>query len=271
MPDLSVVIVSYNTCALLRNCLRSLQESTGLALEIIVVDNASSDGSAAMVRAEFPQVILLAQPLNTWYCGGNNIGIARAKAEYVLLLNPDTEVAADALVRMHRFLAEHPAYVGVSAQLRYPDGSVQRTCAKISSSRYLLLDYTLLGYLFPAQRARLRAETLYADWDRQSDRAVEALPGACTLMRRRDLWLDDDLLLYFPEDALAQRHQRPAYFLAAAKIKHHEKSSTRRFFATRIFFRDLLVYSRRHHGLPAMLLLWLFSRPLYWAMWLKRR
>ena len=77
MPDLSVIIVSYNTCDLLRNCLLSLRESVGLALEIIVVDNASSGRQRGDGADEFPEARLLAQTLNTWYCGGNNIGIAR--------------------------------------------------------------------------------------------------------------------------------------------------------------------------------------------------
>ena len=91
------------------------------------------------------------------------------------------------------------------------------------------------------------------------------------MMRREDIWLDDDLLLYFPEDTLAQNQERKFRFLGAARITHHEKSSTRSFFATRIFFRDMLVYCRKQHGLSRMLLLWLLSRPVYWLMWLKNR
>lgn len=271
MPDLSVVIVSYNTRRLLRDCLRSLRASVGLALEVIVVDNASSDGSADMVRDEFPEVVLLAQPQNTWYCGGNSIGVSRAAADIVLLLNPDTVVAPDALARMRRFLMDSPDVVGVTAQMRYPDGQIQPTCSKIPSYFSLLLNYTALGFLLPMTKKRVRADLLYADWDRESSRAVEVIPGSCTMMRRGDIRLDDDLLLYFPEDALARRHRRPSYFLAKAKIKHYEKSSTRTRLAATIFFRDMFVYCRKHHGILPMLLLWCLSRPIYWAMWLKNR
>lgn len=271
MPDLSVVIVSYNTRDLLRNCLRSLRASVGLDLEIIVVDNASSDGSAEMTRAEFPEVILLAQRFNAWYCGGNNIGIEAARADTVLLLNPDTEVAADALALMHRFLLQRPDYVGATAQLAYPDGEIQPTCARVPAWRNLLMSYTVLGYLLPTLKRELHKKVTYGDWDRRADRDVEAIPGACTMMRRADIRLDEDLLLYFPEEALARRHQKPMRFLAAARIRHHEKSSTRNWFASRIFFRDMLVYCRKHHGLAKMLLLWLLSRPVYWLMWLKNR
>ena len=271
MPDLSVVIVSYNTRRLLRDCLLSLCASRGLALEIIVVDNNSPDGSADMARDEFPDVILLAQSENAWFCGGNNIGISRASADYVLLLNPDTVAAPDALARMHRFLVDNPHFVGVTAQMRYPDGRIQPTCSKIPGYDSLLLDYTLLGWLFPKAKKRVHADLFYADWARRGSREVEVIPGSCSLMRREDIRLDDDLLLYFPEETLAQRHRRPAYFLADAHIAHHEKSSTQTWQATSIFFRDMFVYSRKHHGRLAMLLLWLLSRPVYWGMWLKSR
>ncbi len=271
MPELSVIIVSYNTRDLLRNCLRSLRASQGVDLEIIVVDNASADGSAAMVRDEFPEARLLAQSANSWYCGGNNIGLEAARADHALLLNPDTEIAGDAPARLLRFARSHPEYVGVTAQLVYPHGAIQPTCAALPRYLDLLLNYSALKFLLPARSQRSQAAMTYADWDRRSDRDVAAIPGACTLMRRDDARLDEDLLLYFPEEDLARRHRRKMRFLASARVLHHEKSSTRNWLATRIFFRDLLVYCRKHHGGPRMLLLWLLSRPLYWLMWLKNR
>ena len=271
MFDLSVVIVSYNTRELLRACLQALRASVGLRLEVIVVDNASADGSAEMTRRAFPEVVLLEQTRNTWYCGGNNIGIRRATADYALLLNPDTEVAPEALALMQRFLHEHPDYAGVTAQLRYPGGEIQRTGSQLPSYRSLLLDYSILGNLLPRLKSRVHEQIYYGQWDRRSDREIQVMPGSCTMMKRADLWLDDDLLLYFPEDMLASQHGQRAYFLAAAKITHHEKSSTRSWFATRIFFRDLLVYCRKRHGRAKTLLLWLLSRPLICFLWLKKR
>ena len=271
MPDLSVVIVNYNTRDLLRNCLLSLRASQGLGLEIIVVDNASSDGSAEMVRADFPEVRLLAQSLNSWFCAGNNIGIRAAKADALLLLNPDTNVAPDALAQMLGFLRDNPDYAGVTSQLRYPDDAIQRTCSRRTGYRDLLLDHSALGYLLPGLRRQAKARRFYGEWDRQSDRDVEVMPGSCAMLRRQGIQLDEDLLLYFPEDTLALAQERKCRYLSAAKIWHHEKSATGSFFATRIFFRDMLVYCRKQFGMPRMLLLWLLSRPVYWLMWLKRR
>lgn len=268
---LSVVIVNYNARDLLRACLHSLQASEDVALEIIVVDNASQDGSAQMVRAEFPTVRLLAQTTNTWFCGGNNIGSAAATSDYVLLLNPDTVVAPDALHQMVAFLSSHNDYIGVTAQLIYPNGGIQRTCSRVPTYAYLLANHTPLGALFPRWRAHLNAHHWYEGWARDVDFDVAAIPGSCTLMRKKDVWLDDDLLLYFPEDDLAARHQGKCRFLASAKIEHHEKSVTKTWLATTIYFRDLLVYTRKHHGLLATALLWVLSRPLLWGIWLRRR
>ena len=271
VAELSVVIVSYNTRDLLRNCLLSLRRSRGIDLEVIVVDNASADGSADIVRRDFPEVQLLAQSLNTWFCGGNNIGIQHAGADYVLLLNPDTEVAPDALALMRRFLRDNSDYAAVTAQLRYPHGAIQRTCSAIPGYGHLLLSHTILGTLLRARKRRIHEALFYGDWDRASDRDVAVVPGSCMLMRRSDVRLDDDLLLYFPEDTLARQLGGKARFLATAKVVHHEKSSTQSWFATSIFFRDMLVYCRKQHGSARMLLLWMLSRPVYWLMWLKNR
>lgn len=269
-PEISVVIVNYNTRDFLRACLQSLVEQP-LAIEIIVVENASQDGSAAMVRESFPDVRLLAQTRNTWYCGGNNIGIDAATADWVLLLNPDTVVAPDALTLLLETARERPDYAGATGRLIYPNGETQRTGSRIPRLAYLLANHTLPGLLLRRWKRRLNDEHWYAGWERDRDHDVSVAPGSCLLMRRSELRLDDDLLLYFPEDDLAQRVQRPFRFVAAARIEHHEKSATQSWLATRVYFRDLIVYVRKHHGLIAATLMWLLSRPLLVAMWLRRR
>lgn len=266
--ELSVVIVNYNTRELLRACLQSLMNQPTDA-EIIVVDNASSDGSAAMVAEAFPDVRLLAQAENTWFCGGNNLGIAAARGDYVLLLNPDTIVARHTLGTLLSFIKQHPGYAGCTAQMRYPDGQIQRTCSRTPSIAYLFANHTPL-MLLKSWQARLNAHHWYAEWDRESDKDVEVVPGSCTMMHRNDIILDSDLRLYFPEDDLAQRIQRPFRYLAAAQITHYEKAATQNWAATRNYYRDLFIYTHKHHGWAVMALLWLLSRPLYWGMWLKK-
>lgn len=265
-PDLAVVIVNYNTRDLLHACLIALQAST-IPLEIIVVDNHSRDGSAAMVARDFPSAKLLALDENTWFCGGNNRGIAAAKAPYVLMLNPDTEVAPGACETMLAVLKANPQLAGVTGRLVYPTGETQQTCSRLPNFPDLLIEHSLLRLIPPLTESRRRARW-YADWGRDTDRDVEVAPGSCVLLRREAAPLNGDLRLYFPEEDLAQRLQRPFRFVAGARIVHHEKASTRSWLATAVYFDDLMIYTHTYHGSLAAGLLWLFSRPLYAGMWL---
>ena len=261
-PRLSVVSVNYGTLDYLRACLRALAAST-LQPEFIVVDN---DGSAAPLAREFPHIRLLPQAQNRFFCGGNNVGIRAARGHYLLLLNPDTLPQPDALETLVAFMDAHPDYHGATLQLRWPDGRIQRTCARVPSWGYLLLTHALPVQQLPlAWRRRIKARQWYADWGRDSDRDVAVMPGSCLLMRREDLWLDDELLLYFPEDTLGHRFAGARFrFLSGSYITHFEKSVTRTSFARRTYWRDLLLYTRKQHGPARAALLWLFTRPLYW-------
>ncbi len=266
-PQVSVIIVNYRTRAHLEKCLPALAACM-LSIEVIIVDN---DGSAAGLDTAYPTVRVLPQPENSWFCGGNNIGIAAARGQYVLLLNPDTIPQPGALESLVTFMNAHPDYRGATVQLRYPDGRIQRTCSRIPTYSALLLNHTPLGVLLSGWRRRVNAHQWYEDWTRDSARDVEVLPGSCLLMRRADVWLNTDLRLYFPEDDLAQRyHGQKFRFLADSCILHDEKSVTQSWQATQIYFRDLLRYTRQHHGGLAWALLTLLSRPLLWGMALRR-
>jgi hypothetical protein len=271
VPAVSIVIVNYNTRDDLRLCLASLRNSSTPA-EVIVVDNASSDGSAAMVCSDFPEVCLIEPGFNTWYCGGNNLGIDAARSDYVLLLNPDTVVEPGSVGAMLSYLSAHREYAGVTMQLRYADGGVQRTCSRTITYRYLLLTHTILTYLMPRARSELEREHWYGEWKRDSDHDVETVPGSCTLMRRADLRYDEHLWLYFPEDDLALRLAgRKFRFLAAPHITHREKAATKSWRGISLYYRDMFVFSRAHFGGWRTALLWLLSRPLYWGMALRWR
>lgn len=261
-----MVIVNYRTRAHLERCLPALAADP-LLPEVIVVDN---DGSAAGL--DFPRTRILPQPVNRWFCDGNNIGIDAARGHYVLLLNPDTIPQSGALAALVDFMDTHPDYTGATIQLRYPDGRIQRTCSRIPTYAALLANHTPLGWLHPRWRARLNAQQWYAGWGRDTDRDVEVLPGSCLLMRRADLRLNDDLLLYFPEDDLARRFAGARFrFLAAAHILHDEKAVTRTGLAAQVYFRDMHIYTRRHHGRGRAWLLALLAWPLRAAIGLKSR
>lgn len=126
-PDVSIVIVSWNTRNLLRECLRAVQGSTCGTTEIIVVDNASGDGSAAMVSAEFPDARMIENTENRGFAQACNQGLAVARGRYRMLLNSDTRVTPDAIARLVGFMEGHPEVGACGPQLRHFDGSLQPT------------------------------------------------------------------------------------------------------------------------------------------------
>lgn len=150
--DLSFIVVNWNTGDLLRACLGSLRSAlaaSALEAEVIVVDNASTDGSAAMVAEAFPEVTLIANRENRNYAAGNNQGIEVARGEFVLLLNPDTEVPAGAPDALVQVLRETPRAGAVSPALVYPDGRVQRSVRGFPTPAALTGELTGLAALFP--------------------------------------------------------------------------------------------------------------------------
>ncbi len=144
--DLAIIILNYNTASLLRDCLRTVTAcKSNLQYRVCVVDNASNDGSAEMVREEFAQVHLITNSRNLGYTGGNNSGLrwlgysddagtdgqdADVLPRYVLLLNPDTLVPADALEKMVRFMDNHPKAGVAGPRLRRPDGTLDKACRR---------------------------------------------------------------------------------------------------------------------------------------------
>lgn len=123
-PDLSIVIVNYNTCQLLDDCLTSLfaAEQPGGGIEIIVVDNASNDGSQTLVREKYPSVQLIASEVNRGFSAANNLGVAVANGRFILFLNSDTRVAAKALSEPLAYLDQHTEVGALSVRLVYPTG-----------------------------------------------------------------------------------------------------------------------------------------------------
>ncbi len=276
-PDLSIIIVNYNTRDYLRACLNSIEAQKGaLQVEVIVVDNASKDGSAAMLRAEFPTVRVIEPGVNTWFTGGNNLGVGSARGQYGLLLNSDTLVQPEMLQAMIAYLRAHPNVTALTCQQRTLDGSaIHRNCSRVPAYLDLLLGYSFLGAIFARLRDRRRAAMWYAGWERDSTRPVEVIPGSCILAARQTLAqlgpFDERLKLYFPEDDLCQRilaQGGEIHFLADAVLLHEEHASTRQAqrLASRVYFDDLIAFARKWHGTFAALLLALLVVPTRLAM-----
>ncbi len=279
--QLTTVICNYNTRDRLARALKSLLDTTGdLAHEIIVVDNASQDGSAALVREQFPTVRLIESGVNLWFTGGNNLGIRAAQGACVLILNPDTVILPGALHTMVAYLDAHPEAGAITSRMIFADGTLQHNCSRFAGYPDLLLGYTFLGVIFKPWRERRRQAMWYADWDRESDHAVEVAPDSNLMVRRAILeqigYFDERLKLYFTEDDICFRiiqTGKAVHYVAGATIIHDEHASTSQVqrLATQVYFNDLLTHTRKYFGGPAAVLLRAFIWPTRTAMALKSR
>lgn len=182
MTDLSVIIVNWNTCAYLRDCLASvLSQSEGLSLQIVVVDNASTDGSLEMLADEFPRVQVVANQENVGFAAANNQGIDQATGRHLLLLNPDTRIVDRALVEMVRYLDDHPKVAVVGPRLVLPDGTIQGGAAGYDPS-----PGTVLNHVFMIQRLapnRIRGLWLAKQSYDATEIDVDWVAGACMMVR----------------------------------------------------------------------------------------
>ncbi len=183
MTDVSIIIVNWNTRDLLRECLRSVHaETRDVSFETIVVDNASTDGSPAMVAEEFPGVKVIANDANRGFAAGNNQGLAAATGRYALLLNSDTVVLDRAIERVVAFADRHGEAGVVGCRIRNADGSLQPSCSTFPSLTNLALMATYLYRLFPRNRFAGRDRMTW--WGHDGEREVEVMTGCFLLVRR---------------------------------------------------------------------------------------
>ncbi len=258
MFDLTVVIVNWNVRDLLRACLRSVYRSWGedaAGLEVLVVDNASTDGSAAMVRAEFPGAVGIENAANVGFTVGNNQAIARAQGRHVLLLNPDTEVLGDALHAMVACLDAHPDAGALGPQLLNPDRTVQSSRRRFPTFRTALLESTILQQWWPDNEVLRR----YYVQDRSDAefQDVDWIVGACVLARREALaqvgGLDEGFFMYSEEMDWCYRLKRAGWrvvYLPEAQVVHYGAQSSRQVVAAQHihFQRSKIRFFRKHWG-----------------------
>jgi hypothetical protein len=256
-PELSVVIPSWNTREYLATCLEFLARAEKPACEVIVVDNGSSDGSAELVAERFPEVQLVRNQRNEGFARGSNQGLRLARGRYVLLLNTDTEVAPDAIRRLHEFLERNPEYGAVAPRLVHRDGRTQRTVQEFPNLLTPLFFSTPLERWCP--RSRELERYFMRDWDQESSRDVDQPPAACLLLRRSVLdrigLFDEELWLFYNDVDLARRLRAAGWktrYLAEATVVHHVGGSTSKFAEfVPVWQRDRLRYYRKHHGRAA--------------------
>lgn len=268
MSSLGIVIVNYRTPEMLSDCLRSIFMSEGVSPMVCVVDNASGDESAALVRREFPDVTLFVQPKNQGYAYANNVGLrhfgfspkageapAANAPDYILLLNPDTLLPPNALAEMVAFMEARPQCGAAGAKLIRADGSLDKACRRsFPSPEVSLWRLTGLSKLFPKHKRFGRYNLTYIDEDETIE--VDSVVGAFMLMRREALQqaglLDETFFMYGEDLDLAYRIKQAGWqiwYNAAVTVMHYKGSSSKQVSSQSIFhFYDAMrIFHRKHY------------------------
>lgn len=254
MVDLTVIIVSWNVRELLRRCLESLALARG-TMDVIVVDNASTDGSPEMVSTDFPHVRLVRNDENRGFAAANNQGLGLSQGRTLLLLNPDTEVVGDALAKMVSHMDAYPEVGALGPQLRYPDGSLQSSRRRFPSLSTALVESTVVQEWWKDNRILRRY--YMSDTSDDAIQPVDWVVGACLLVRREAYeqagGLDEGFFMYSEEMDWCRRIKDAGWeivYLPTATVIHHEGRSSEQVIAERhIRFQCSKVrYFRKHHG-----------------------
>lgn len=261
--DLGIVIVSYNTCELLRRCLETVFASVGVTYRVCVVDNASPDGSVAMVKTAFPEVLLIANPDNPGYPAANNqglrafgfVGDCADAPRYALLLNPDTEVPADALARVVSIMNDRAEVGALGPKLVRPDGSLDLACRRSFPSPEVSF-YRMAGLsrLFPKSRRFGRYNLTYLDPDQEAE--VDSVVGAFMLVRREAIakvgLLDDSFFMYGEDLDWAYRIKEAGWrilYVPDVTVLHVKRASSKHSPRARVeFWRAMEIFYQKHYS-----------------------
>jgi GT2 family glycosyltransferase len=253
MVDVSIIIVNYNTRALLRDCLASVvAETKGVQYEIFVVDNASMDGSREMLEREFPSVRRIFNEDNRGFAAANNQAIKIAEGRYVLLLNSDTKVLDGAVQKTMAFMENSRDASVVGCKLLNGDGSLQRSCLSFPSEWNLFSESFFLYLVFP--RTQLFGDYHMTSFNYDSVRSVDVVAGAFMMIRRVVFEtvgsFDEAYFMYTEETDLCFRVKAAGFqvvFYPSASIIHYGGGSvvnTDRFFEQ--FNTTLLYFVRKN-------------------------
>lgn len=253
---LSVIIVNWNTKELLRKSIQSVYDIAGTyPYEVIVIDNASDDGSADMVADEFRDVMLVRSKENLGFSAGNNVGMQLASGEYFLLLNPDAELKTNAVRNMIEFADEHPRAAFIGPKLLNSDGSLQKNGRKFPSFLREISELTRIHKWF-WNYYDLNMGWGRVDFDKITQ--VDEVSGACILARKAAVdeigLLDERFFMYYEETDWCKRAKKAGwevYYLPTAEVIHHWAAGAKQIGlkGSRIFHRSQYLYFGKHHGI----------------------
>ncbi len=274
---LSVCIVNWNTRDFLRECLTSLYAfpPDEAEMEVIVVDNASGDGSAAMVQAEFPQTVLIANADNKGYAEGNNQALERAMGEYLLLLNPDVVVHAESLPRALQFMAAHPDAGALGCRLIGKEGETQRSLRGFPDPGPVLWEYLGLSRLFPRSRFFGAYRITWFGYDTVIE--VDQPMGSFLLLTRAAYekvgGMDPQFPIFFNEVDWCWRAKREQgfriYYTPDVAVTHYGGGSTRQVKANMVreSHHSLLRFYDKHYASLAPPVLWIIRNAILLNEW----
>lgn len=258
--DLSVIVVSHNHARYLPACLGSLRRGAGrLTLEVFVVENCS-DGSAEVARAHYPDCHVVRNASPRGFAANHNAAMRRSHGRYILLLNPDTVVEADALETLVTFMDDHPGVGICGPQLRFPNGRIQLSCRRFPTWRSALARRTPLRPFL--SKSSFNAYHLMTDVDHDREQAVDWMIGACLMVRRAAVedvgLLDEGFFLYVEDiDWCYRMHRRGwsvVYVPSARVVHHHQAETARRWLTwwTWIHWRSMARFVWKHHLPPTL-------------------
>ncbi len=277
--QLSIIVVNWNTKQLLKECLGSVcANAPESAFEVLVVDNASADGSADMVEAEFPEFMLIRNSTNRGFAAANNQAMEVARGEYILLLNSDTVVHGRVLEESLRYLRGHRDVGAMGCRVLNTDGTVQLTCSEFPS---LLNQVLQASGLWRLPWPRFFGKYLMTDWQRDTERDVEVVTG-CYLLTKRNVidqvgMLDERFFFFGEETDWCLRMRLAGWKLRLAPvgtITHHGSASARKL----NFQRDVMLSGSKvklhlkHFGKGPAVAVWLVavtfntSRAVFWTL-----
>lgn len=268
-PTISAIVISYNTRQMTLDCLRVLETALeGIESEVIVVDNASSDGSAAAVGAAFPGVRVIASATNSGFAAANNQAMAVARGEFFLLLNSDAFPEPGAIKALLSYMRENPKTGVAGPRTHNADGTLQLSCFRLPSPKYVWLENLWLS-------------DGYRRWPHDAVRRVDFVIGACMLVRREvyeKVGGFDERFFMYSEEADWQRRIHDAgweiVFVPESRITHLGGASgaNSRALINRHFFDSLDAYVKKHHGVAGLVSLragmavGCFLRAILWGM-----
>lgn len=283
-PEISVIIVNWNTLKVTSDCIQSLIDIKEISpIEIIIIDNASHDGSVEALRNQFPSIKIIANETNVGFAAGCNQGLEQASGKYLLLLNSDTTANGESLKGMMDFLKNHPKVGAVGCRLLYADGTVQSSHGNFPTPSEFLFHQSLLAILIKRFVSRLRNFFPHIKHN-QKPYKVDWLMGACIMMPREIYrkvgGFDPDYFMYCEDADWCFRLAKEGYsiyHLPQYSIFHYHQQSSRqrkKFTFIRIF-QSLNRFVEKNYGESGLkkfkfvVLLDMISRlPIYAFFWL---